>query len=285
MTLEEKELIPSHFVPHGCDIPYLNSRDYCAAANLFTDIVIQGDSQSRHLQQAMLMAYRGDVIQGGNQPRHPEKHRHFYRCHCDAQFSPSSYCRALDYGFFQRFRPYQLHTCPELPIDSQFTQSFSNNRIGGDLFSFEGIKCSLPDYKGLLVYIQGGVHWKWKVPDVWEKLFSKILTKPILKTCAKQGKLTLIWSGYTAQSPSMDVRFPHQSMEFGLEFEKEMERKLASFQIPMPTLHWIPLTYGSQKADGLHFVTDVNLERAQYVMILAKLLREESKYQSLGMLS
>jgi hypothetical protein len=145
MTIEDKESMPSYFVPYGCDIPYLNTREYCAAANNFTDIVIQGDSQSRHLHQAMLIAYRGDVIRGSIEPHFPNASQ-LHRCHCDAQFSQSRMCRPNDEGIFVNFQPHQIHACSELPYDDQFTQHYYVSRFEGNLtFSYEGVNCSSPD--------------------------------------------------------------------------------------------------------------------------------------------
>jgi hypothetical protein len=282
MTIEEKESIPSYFVPHGCDIPYLNTREYCAAANVFTDIVIQGDSLSRHLHQAMLIAYRGDMIRGSIEPHFPNA-SHLHRCYCDAQFSQSQLCRPNDEGIFVNFQPHQIHACSELPYDDQFTQHFSVNRFEGNLsFSYEGVNCSSPDYKGMLLFIQGGVHWKWRVVPFWRDIWKKVIYNPVVKDCAKQKKLTLIRSGYTAQSPVLDVLFPRQSMKEGRTFDRKMDKLFIREKISVPTLRWIPLTFGAQKSDGLHFLTDVNLQEAQHVMILANMLKREGKYQSIA---
>jgi hypothetical protein len=282
MTIEEKESMPSYFVPYGCDIPYLNPREYCAAANTFTDIVIQGDSQSRHLQQAMLIAYRGDVIRGSIEPQFPNSSQ-MHRCHCDAQFSQSHLCQPEHAGVFVNFRPHEIHACSELPYDDQFTQHYSVNRFQDQLtFSYEGVNCSSTDYKGLLLFIQGGVHWKWRVVPFWRDIWKKVLCNPVVNECAKQKKLTLIRSGYMAQSPFLDILYPRQSMQEGRKFDKKMDRLFVRQNISVPTLRWIPLSFGSPKSDGLHFLTDVYLQEAQHVMILANMLKREGKYQSIG---
>jgi hypothetical protein len=280
ITIEQRELLPSYFVPFGCDIPYLSPNEFCETANLFQHILIQGDSQSRHLHQAMTMIYRNDVIQGSIQPPFTNL-THQHRCHCDAQFSPSNNCRPLDIGRFKKFRPSQLHTCHFLPIENQVTHIYSENRDMERNNNFDDINCSAPDYKGILIYIQGGVHYKWNAKSTVQWVWRKIIKNAIVRECAKQRKLTFIWSGYMAQSPFLDSLFKEQAMPNGLIFEKEMRQILKKRRLVVPSLDWINLTLGSAKADGLHFMTDVNLERAQHLMILAKMLRMEQHYQTL----
>jgi hypothetical protein len=281
IDIEQKEQLSSYFIPFGCDIPYLTSKQYCDVANMFHHILILGDSQSRHLHQAMLMIYRNDVIQGSIQPAFTGLNVQ-HRCHCDAQFSPSKNCRPIDMGIFREFRPYQLHTCHHLQIDNQATQAYAVNRNGKQTYNYEAINCSAPDYKGLLLYLQGGVHYKWKASKTFRGIWRKIITHPNIRECAKYRKLIMIWSGYMSQSPVLDRRFQEQSMSKGLIFDSEIEKKLQRFGFSVPTLSWINLTLGSTKTDGLHFMTDVNLERAQHLMILAKILRTEKYYQTLG---
>lgn len=283
-TTLEKESTPSFFVPHGCDIPYLKSHQYCAAANQFTDIVIQGDSQSRHLQQSMLMSYRGDIVRGGILPSNNPPQRPMHRCHCDATFSKNKFCRPTD-GLFVKFQPYQLYMCPQVHYDDQFTQHFSINRVNKIIpFEFTGINCTAsPDYKGLMLYIQGGVHWRWNPRLTFRGFLKTMLTHPVVQECAEAGKLTLIWSGYTAQSLRLDEKYQDQSMDAGLQFDATMKKFMKNLTIP--TIQWIPLTVGAATADGLHYTTDVNLERAQHVMLLASMLKKEGYgYQSLKQL-
>jgi hypothetical protein len=248
---------------------------------MFHHVVIKGDSQSRHLHQAMLMIYRNDVIQGSIQPAHTGSNV-LHRCHCDAQFSPSEKCRPKDKGRFREFRPYQLHTCHNLQLDNQVTQAYAVNRKEKITYNFDAINCTAPDYKGLLMYLQGGVHYKWKARTTFQGIWRMIVTHPTIRECAKRRKLIMIWSGYMAQSPALDRRYQEQSMSKGLIFDLEFQKKIQSFGLSVPTLSWINLTLGSMKTDGLHLMSDVNLERAQHLMILAKNLQREKYYQTLG---
>jgi hypothetical protein len=149
-------------------------------------------------------------------------------------------------------------------------------------FPFEGVNCSSPNYKGLLLYIQGGVHWEWNPVQFWRDIWRNLLVLPNIKDCANRHRLTLIWSGYTAQSPFLDTIYNQQSMANGVKFDEIMDGLFARFNLSVPTLRWIPLTLGSMKTDGLHSMTDVNLQKAQHLMILATMLKREGKYQSIG---
>jgi hypothetical protein len=284
MSIQEKEASPSYFVPFGCDIPYMKQREFCAASNLFDHILIYGDSQSRHLHQATMMLYRNDVIKGSVLPARTELHIH-HRCYCDAQYSPSTSCRPEDFGLFKEFKPYQIHACPHLPFDEQFNQRYEVIRQSKGLDFLNHVNCTQQRSKGILVYIQGGVHFKWRARQTFKNVWIKVLRYDSIRECARVQKLTLIWSGYTVQSPFMDEIFKHQSLEYGIQFEITMDHLIHRHRISLPILRWLNLTLGSPKADGIHFLTDVNLERAQHVMILAKMLRQENLHPDLGLLS
>ena len=74
-------------------------------------------------------------------------------------------------------------------------------------------------YKCLLVYVQAEIHCKWKSVKTWQFL-RRLLRQPPLQECSRLGKLYLIWSTYTPQSPRQDAQFPHQGMSTGLAFHK-----------------------------------------------------------------
>jgi hypothetical protein len=61
-----------------------------------------------------------------------------------------------------------------------------------------------------------------------------------------------------------------------------MDQRFLRHNFSVPTLRWIPLIYGAPKSDGLHFLTDVYLQEAQHLMILANMLIREGKYQTIG---
>jgi hypothetical protein len=284
MSLQEKEASPSYFVPYGCDIPYMKQREYCAASNLFDSILIYGDSQSRHLHQATMMLYRNDIIKGSVLPLRTDQDI-FHRCYCDAQYSPSTSCRPEDFGLFKEFKPYQLHACPHLLFNEQFKQRYEVIRHSQGVDFLNQVNCTQIHSKGILVYMQGGVHFKWRARKAFINIWKKVLGYASIRECARVQKLTLIWSGYTTQSPFMDEIYRHQALEFGLKFERSIDVLIQRHSISIPILRWLNLTLGSPKADGIHFLTDVNIERAQHVMILAKMLKDENSYPNLGLLS
>jgi hypothetical protein len=163
--------------------------------------------------------------------RQQKNHHH---CHCDATFLTSSLCRPDSRGSFLNFRPQQVAgACPGLASaeknDANFTQHFVINRVG-KLFQFQGINCSASttddDDGHLLLYVQGGVHWKWQAVSMWQQLLRPLLANPVVVDCAARQKLTIIWSGYMAQSSAQDGAFPHQAMGPGLIFQREMPKFL-----------------------------------------------------------
>ena len=133
-----------------------------------------------------------------------------------------------------------------------------------------------------MLYVQGGVHWNWCATPYWRHIWKQVLDNPTIKECAKQKKLTLIRTGYMAQSPFLDRLYPLQSMKVGKLFDSKMETLFRSHRLSVPALRWFSLSLGAPKSDGLHFLTDVYLEQAQHLMILANMLKREGRHQSIG---
>ena len=177
LSILEREMIPSIFVPYGCDVPVHSPAEMCEEImNQFSHVIIRGDSLSRHLNNGLLVTLRNDIVQGGIwSSKLPA-----YRCRCDGQFSEHGDCRTND-GLFQRFKPYQLGMCSQLDVEDQFEQRYLFNGL-----NLEGINCSSPENKrGVLAIIQGGTHFQWKASQAWKHIIEVFLEDPIIHDCAE----------------------------------------------------------------------------------------------------
>ena len=278
LTLLQKEGYPSTFIPDKCYIPYYKPEQMCDVLNRFSHVIIQGDSLSRHLQGGLLMALRDNVVNGSMVSSNPE----MYNCTCDAQFSEHPKCR-LNNGLYNRYQPYQLGLCPNLGGNDtqQFESVFNINRLHRGVYKFPGVNCTLPESKGVLVIVQGGVQMQYDHAYTYHKLIRPFFADPTFRTCAEQGKAIFIWTSYTAQSPEYDDKFPLQKLELGLKFNNGMDEIFQSDMVNASVVDWLNFTTGAQHSDGLHYAAQVNLFKAQHLIALADRLWKEKQFFNL----
>lgn len=276
LSLLERESIPSSFVPDRCDIPYYSPKKMCAVLNRFSHVVIQGDSLSRHTHGGLLMGLRNDFIQGSLISSNPN----LYNCRCDAQFSEHNKCRLHD-GLYNRFRPYQLGLCPEIEVAGQFESVFNINRLHKGVYRFDGVNCTSPESKGILVIVQGGVHMKYNGRRTYHILLSRFLKDPIFQTCAKEKKAILIWTAYHAQSESYNDKYPLQAAPQGHDFNAKIAQLIDQEGIRnLTTVDWLNFTIGGQHTDGLHYAAQINYFKAQHLVAIADLMWKEGMFIS-----
>ena len=141
----------------------------------------------------------------------------------------------------------------------------------GKHIRWDEIECYRPSYKGLLLVMQGGLHWKMNATETYEQMIRPILLHPKYRDCVNRQKVRTIWLSATAQSKELDERFPHQSRTSVLAFERKIQSLLDAekFAEGITTLDWWSLTADSPTSDGLHSLTDVNLAKAAQVLYLA----------------
>jgi hypothetical protein len=269
----------SYFIPKECDIPYLISREYCTAANAFDHILLMGNIHVRRLHQAMIMIYRNDFIVGSIEPSPTNSsEEELFRCYCDAQFSPSERCTLPSYGgLLPKFQPYQLHSCPELPFDRQFQQILIPPTLDASSHELDLINCTIPDYKGLLLYLQGGEKESESGIAQWESLFHSIISSPTVIECSKVKKLTVILSGRMTSRLSLDLVDSNEELNSEIQFDMKMDNLLRQAGIAASSIRWTNLTDGAFQSEGMHFLSDVHYARAQHTMILATMLQREQQ--------
>lgn len=272
----EAEEERSYFVTDGCDLPFLSADEMCVALNRYSRVIINGDSLSRHMLQGLEMVLKGDLVSGGI-----ESEKKFwtegspYQCMCDGQFSENDMCRIGNNVFLEDFTPRDLALCRNLPeSEDQFHLKLfgKNEQVAG--ISVPDIlgDCAAPDYRGAVWVFQGGFHYHVKVHLALKEWINPIMNDPAFQECRRLGKLKVIWIGCETQSRSVDRSYPVQSRENTQLYNAEMERILRQRVDDLIVVDWWRLTHNAQTSDGVHFLSDVNLVKANQLMNVLSLM-------------
>ena len=281
--LDEKdkgdESIPSTFKAHKCYGPQVPppKRQVCKILNQYSSVIFHGDSLTRHLRQAIYMAMRGNYTHGGVVSDSSQTHED---CFCDGQFSEAKSCRENEIYFKLQSHIQRIpgNLCPG---DSSFSLGKvesspflerKNKTNPGKHIAWKEIRCKRSSYKGVLLVMQGGSHWKMNATATYEEFVRPTLDHKSFGECIDRGKIRVIWLAATAQSAALDVRYPQQSRSAAIEFNRKMQEYLNSsgFGDEIVTVDWWNLTADSPTSDGLHSLTDVNLAKAAQVLYLSE---------------
>eukprot|EP00970_Alexandrium_tamarense_P016122 scaffold6180_cov194-Alexandrium_tamarense.AAC.3 len=281
---------PSKFVPGNCFVPLLppSAEDTCNILNQFSHVIFHGDSLTRHLRQAMYMSMRGDYTMGGI-PTTNQMTRE--SCVCDGQFSENALCRTFDEYFTNIVQPSKdvpgEAICRNLngPNNNAFFFGKADNWGESSNIDWDGINCTREDYRGVLLFLQGGLHFKSKPQPTFDKVIEPVITHPKYQECLRRGKILTIWSGLQSISPESAKKYPHQSRENALLFNEEIFRLLHSrndvhLGTDLLIVDWLNMTADAQSSDGVHYLTDVNLAKAAQILYIAEqwqLMRKMNK--------
>jgi len=256
----------SYFLPAKYDIPSLSSSESCSILSQYSHILMLGDSLSRHVRQAIFILLRNNFVSGAiiSSNKHGAINP-YDTCRCDGQFSETNKCRQNN-GFFNDCTPRDLDLCRYLNDTEQFQFTYQFKTINVPPKTWELANCTDPQSRGVLIYFQGGIHYSSDVNSTIQQLIEPVTNQTGFKDCLKYGKVHVIWSTYTAQSRTLDKRYPKQSRESALIFNDGMEEYWAEQSFPVITLDWWNLTADSQTADGFHSLADVNLMKATQLL-------------------
>lgn len=135
-------------------------------------------------------------------------------CKCDGTFSESRTCRhdMLDY-FRSTIIPRDVPGEEKLCSNASF--SFGKRQMepwlprtgkpdpGGSI-DWDPVNCADPKYKGVLLVLQGGLHWTMNTSDTFASMVQPVVTHPKYQECACLGKVRLIWVTMHSQSTALD---------------------------------------------------------------------------------
>ncbi|CAB9514370.1 expressed unknown protein [Seminavis robusta] len=272
---EEQEVTPSRFFPDQCDIPLLSPDQMCDVLGQFSHILFLGDSLERHMYMALVSAVKNDLIRGFVQDSDQALMRE--KCYCDGQFSEHEHCRLYTPEMMSFHAP-DKGFCSQQTTSAMVRWANYAHKDGPAEYRtiFSGIDCSQPDNQGLLLILQGGLHFEVNARNVFTHFRDHMWPHPHLVRCAAHNKLYVIWLGMSAQSPRLYDQYPQQRAESAIQFDKDMEPIWEQQQwYNVTTIHWMNFTKRAQTSDGVHYLTETNYFRAQYLLQLAQLMKQE----------
>jgi hypothetical protein len=304
----------SRFVPSQCHVPMFppSPDKICDIMNRFSHIFIDGDSLSRHMRQTLIMVLRGgEWSRGAVMTSNNETNA---LCTCDGQYSENYTCRQFD-GYFtsQMISPvdiprlsYYSNTKDDHDNDveshnhehdtytglcnnlvtawdnledakaSIFQLGSSENLRRPSNIPWDQILCEEESYRGLFMTVQGGLHFQNNATMTFLTKLYPILSHPTYQKCLEFNKVQLVWIGATAQSRLLDSEYIHQSREYAIQFNYEMESLIVNSGLPgsdkVIFIDWWNMTADSQTSDGLHSLMDVNLAKVSQLIYLMDLL-------------
>ena len=267
----EKQKFPSYFVPFGCNLQFNSPVEICETLNKYSHFILQGDSLSRQMMQGLLILLTNDLALGGTSKYLAIQDE----CMCDGQFSEHKLCR--EYVNY----PTGIHVCEaSRDIESKSVKisvDLQKKNVGSML---ENVNCSGPNERGIIYTLQGGAHHGVNPESFFRARIQPLLNNPNFIKCRELKKLKLIWLSYGAQSRELDDKYPHQSRENGILFNSAIERELKRQIEDVVIVDWLWLTSEAQTSDGFHFLTDVNIVKANlFIHILTQLNKHDSFMQ------
>mmetsp|Transcript_7110 Transcript_7110/g.15690 ORF Transcript_7110/g.15690 Transcript_7110/m.15690 type:complete len:160 (-) Transcript_7110:642-1121(-) len=97
------------------------------------------------------------------------------------------------------------------PNNNAFFFGKADNWGESSNIDWDGINCAREDYRGVLLFLQGGLHFKSKPQPTFDKVIEPVITHPKYQECLRRGKILTIWSGLQSISPESAKKYPHQS--------------------------------------------------------------------------
>lgn len=232
----------SVFLPRGCNIPHHSSDDLQVLVSQNVSTVIDGDSLTRHmllgLSTLWMDNYYDGVISHQTKTDASGKQHLWQDCTCDGQFSEALYCRSIGW------------------------MTVAKRRLAKQ-------ECSGPR----IFWLQGGAHYGSKATLALEKYFL-----PLIHDIKKQhgcGKgLYIFVSGINTQSRSLDAKYPHQSRENASIFNQAIADRLKHESV-VTMVDFMSLTADAPTSDGYHYLSDVNIVKADVFVALVRLIQKE----------
>lgn len=252
----------------------------------YNHVIFHGDSLNRHLRQAIYMSMRGDYIRSPNIKAS--------QCICDGLFSGNKECRIFEDYFDETIQVSKikgLGLCPDTSfiLGKRTTAPFITRKTGkpdpGGYVDWDSVKCADSSYRGILLVVQGGLHFFMNATDTWDTLVRPMISHQKFEECLIWGKVRLVWLNMHTTSPSLDKYYPVQSRENALIFNNEIREFFISSGLivgrDVIVVDWMNMTAGAQTSDGLHSLSDVNLAKAAQILYLVEHWPFPDPYSSL----
>ncbi|CAB9517128.1 expressed unknown protein [Seminavis robusta] len=298
-TWIKREKTASTFVPYGCDIPVLSSEEICEILNMFNSIIVIGDSLVRHVQAGLLVGLTNNFVSGSLLGS--DSQDALENCRCDGLLSEHILCRTHLGSNFSELQPFQA--CPNLRtsdrvarrsiFQERFTWISNHHTLATHMDSAWFDHCWEVDQngdpvpflsdgkqnKGMLLLFEGGLHHHLDPQSFIKQILAQFFNEQHVRLCSEAHKLYVIWQRIGSQSPLYDSLFPFQAQDRAKYFNDEVDEWIYHVSnhtiIQMDTVN---MTRGAQKSDGAHFLLNVNFFKAQYLLQIAKKMKEEDRF-------
>ena len=256
LTDEELEAMPMlGFTPAACTYRWYTATDMCHILGRFSQVRLVGDSLMRHVAQALFMLVRND-LQYGALPLQLENTEVYDKCQCDGQFSEHGLCRVGHMMAVSDHRKYGL--CAGLQLQP-FWLGFAGN------LGWSEDMCTR-DHRPVLAVLGGGAHQESIVNDTIDEVVEPFMQElRRAQYACPHVTFHVAWMGMGVQSRSLDDKYPHQRRELILDFNSGIFRHLQDAHFVQSFDVW-NLTHNAGTSDGFHYLSEVNMLKAMYIL-------------------
>lgn len=275
----ERELRPSAFRPYGCAVPYYTKDHACAVLSKYSQVVLIGDSLTRHLYMAFLIVASGDLERGGYPAKRPRKIQKAM-CRCDGMFSEAPLCRMPPSKILPKLlegdcklitrvvrseAPHSKHDTPLRRLDKRL-----RTVCDGDPTVDGGDGSAAEEQSRKLFVLQTAAHLGTNATTVEDYMVRPIMSR-ILEAagrCKTPPRLDFVWMSAGTQSRLLDEKFPNQSSKSAALFNRDIEQFIKDQNYPnqVVVFDWQALTKEAPKSDGFHYLQDTYM--AQVFVLL-----------------
>jgi hypothetical protein len=292
-----------------CSLSLLSSNEILNIISSFSQVHWIGDSLTRHMHQGAMLLLTQDLVCGGMPILRPQYNYVVQEsmcrfCHCDGLFSENKYCRyrdeihtqiSKDWLEFQnislncysennikltksRYQSicYNKDNTSSLLINNsisfQYTMHISNMKVEAGLTD---LICIKDDKRPKLIFLQGGGAHEHRSDLFFNNTIQPYIEKlKIFQNNCTNSKIIIIFSFGNAMKHFLDELYPIQVQERTLKFNKEMEIKIKSIypNENISIVDFFELTKEGDSSDGYHYLSSINLQKANIVFKLMKLL-------------
>jgi len=161
----------------------------------------------------------------------------------------------------------------ECVCDGQFSEALSCRALTKFSSNFPSKTCDQDDGPRI-VWLQGGCHLN-SDPHRTLKEFFLPQIEQFRKKCNKN--LTFFVTGLNAQSRVLDSKYKHQSREKAKIFNDVLADAFAQDE-NIHVADFLNMTMDAQTSDGYHYLTDVNVAKANIFVALVDLISSKQKF-------
>lgn len=281
----------SSFVPFGCKFRWYKAEEICDVLASYSSIFLLGDSLTRHLAQGLMVLLTSNLKHGAFPPLSAPI---IYRdCKCDGQYSEHGDCRSYSHDMIsnmdlpQRFGLCQAH-------EQQFRLRFHTGEFSHLNSICDDLVINQTDVRPIALFLSYATHDSVDARVVIENHFEKQRSalNSIFQSCRERFRnetgyrrppriseewmdkdvpVLISFGTMSKQSSELDNKYGRQDVSHVLAFNQAM-REYFSWSESASSLSlrrtrvfdWFNLSYNAPTSDGLHFLLDVNLIKAQY---------------------